>query len=137
MKVAVIPARGGSKRIPRKNIRPFCRQADHRATRSRRRRRAGASTAIDRVHRRRRDRRCRAAPRRRGAVRAGRRNCPTTTPARCRCVHACAALAAGRGRARRTSPAACTRPRRSSAADALQQRPAGCCSTPTAATSSR
>ena len=24
MKLAVIPARGGSKRIPRKNIRPFC-----------------------------------------------------------------------------------------------------------------
>ena len=24
MKIAVIPARGGSKRIPRKNIRPFC-----------------------------------------------------------------------------------------------------------------
>ena len=27
MKLAVIPARGGSKRIPRKNIRPFCGQA--------------------------------------------------------------------------------------------------------------
>ncbi|MBF0418098.1 MAG: NTP transferase domain-containing protein, partial [Magnetococcales bacterium] len=26
MKIAVIPARGGSKRIPRKNIRPFCGQ---------------------------------------------------------------------------------------------------------------
>ena len=24
MKVAIIPARGGSKRIPRKNIKPFC-----------------------------------------------------------------------------------------------------------------
>ena len=24
MNLAVIPARGGSKRIPRKNIRPFC-----------------------------------------------------------------------------------------------------------------
>ena len=24
MKIAVIPARGGSKRIPRKNIKPFC-----------------------------------------------------------------------------------------------------------------
>ena len=26
MKLALIPARGGSKRIPRKNIRPFCGQ---------------------------------------------------------------------------------------------------------------
>lgn len=24
MKLAIIPARGGSKRIPRKNIKPFC-----------------------------------------------------------------------------------------------------------------
>ncbi|MGL5556160.1 MAG: cytidylyltransferase domain-containing protein, partial [Aeromonas veronii] len=26
MTIAIIPARGGSKRIPRKNIRPFCGQ---------------------------------------------------------------------------------------------------------------